>query len=86
MKKASRKTLKEIIYCADCWRADIGPVCRCLSRSKDRPYFCGNCDSHVVGIKANKVEPIIDMILKSKIPVPEEIASYSWGNYENTND
>ena len=71
--------MTKIIYCADCWNKNIGPKCKpCPSYNKDRPYFCGSCNYHVKGIKAEKIEPLIKLIKKSKIPIPDGISEYSW--------
>lgn len=67
----------KVIYCKDCWCKDIGPVCKCMWYNQDRPYFCGNCNGHVKGIAAEKVEPIIKEMKRLKA-VPEGMAAYSW--------
>ena len=67
-----------MIYCVKCWCKNIDE-CDCSGNyNGEYPYFCGNCNGHVMGIEASKVEPIIKLMKKNKIPIPEGMAEYSW--------
>jgi predicted amidophosphoribosyltransferase len=70
MKKYPKPHRGKYVYCSDCWEKLNNEICFCIEYSKEKPYFCGNCNHHVSGISIRKLNPILKMLKKAKIEVP----------------